>query len=130
MKDHAQCSGRLQLIENMAAGQSWQEAVAQSKLNVSRSTAYRLAQLGRSDKAELALLDGRQGHVYKLTEPVQMWLIETCTKDPELPSSQIQSELLTLFAVKVSVGHINQVRKHYGITKPGSGRAGKKKEMW
>lgn len=127
MKDHAERSGRLQLMEYMSTGQSWQEAIAQSKLNVSRSTAYRLAQLGRSGKAELALSDGRQGHAYKLTKPVQEWLVERCRKDPEVPSSQIQADLLKLFAVKVSIGHINQMRKYYGITR--SGRAGKKKGM-
>jgi transposase len=124
MKDHAERPARIQLVEYMFAGQSWQEAVAQSKLNVSRSTAYRLAQLARDeDKAALAFLDGRQGHPYKLTEKVQTWLVETCTKDPQISSSQVQTDLLTIFGVEVSVGHINQVRKHHGITKPGRGRA-------
>jgi hypothetical protein len=52
MKDHSERKGRLQLIEAMFAGHSWQSAVAQSQLHISRSTAYRLRQLARSeDKA-------------------------------------------------------------------------------
>ena len=52
MKDHPERKGRLQLLEAMFAGHSWRSAVAQSQLNVSRSTAYRLRQLARDeDKA-------------------------------------------------------------------------------
>jgi transposase len=123
MKDHAERPARMQLVESMLAGQPWQEAVAQSKLNVSRSTAYHLAQLARTQETAVsAFLDGRQGHPYKLTEKVQMWLVETCTKDPQISSSQVQANLLTIFGVKVSVGYINQVRMRHGITKPGRGR--------
>jgi len=75
MKDHPERKGRLQLIELMFAGYSWQEALAQSQLHVSRATAYRLRQLARDEeKAERAFLDDRHGHPYKLTEPVQGWI--------------------------------------------------------
>ena len=77
MKDHPDRKRRLQLIEAMFAGHSWQSAVAQSQLKVSRATAYRLRQLARDkEKAALAFLDDRHGHPYKLTEPVQAWLSE------------------------------------------------------
>ena len=63
MKDHRERAARLQLIESMVAGHSWQSAVAQSQLNVSRATAYRLRQLARDEeKAALAFLDDRHGH--------------------------------------------------------------------
>jgi hypothetical protein len=71
MKDHPQRKGRLQLIESMFAGHSWQEAVAQSQLHVSRATAYRLRQLARDEEqAERAFLDDRHGHPYKVTDKV------------------------------------------------------------
>ncbi len=71
MKDHPERKGRLQLIEYMFAGHSWQEALAQSQLHVSRATAYRLRQLARDEeKAALAFLDDRHGHPYKLTDKV------------------------------------------------------------
>jgi len=42
MKDHRERTARLELIEHMFAGHSWQTAVTQSQLNMSRATAYRL----------------------------------------------------------------------------------------
>ena|SRR5713226_8890243 len=86
MKDHPDRSARLQLIESMFAGQSWQVATAQSNLRVSRTTAYRLVQLARDEeKAASAFLDDRHGHPYKMTEPVQVWLVKLCTRDPQIP---------------------------------------------
>src|SRR5712691_13156802 len=103
MKDHPERKGRLQLIESMFAGHSWQTAVAQSQLHVSRATAYRLRQLARDEeKAALAFLDDRHGHPYKVTEPVQAWLVNVCTTDPQIPSSRIQAELKTSFGIEVS----------------------------
>ena len=128
MKDRPDRAARLQLIASMFAGQSWRAAAAQSQLKISRSTAYRLLQLARDEeKAGEAFLDDRHGHPYKLTEPVQAWLVEVCTKDPQIPSSRIQAELKTRFGIAVSVGHINHVRAHHGVTKPGRGRTPVKK---
>jgi len=71
MKDHPERKGRLQLIEALFAGHSWQSAVAQSQLHVSRATAYRLRELARDEeKAALAFLDDRHGHPYKVTDKV------------------------------------------------------------
>ena len=117
MKDHPQRSARLQLIEHMCAGQTWQAAVAKSQLPVSRATAYRLVQLARDeDKAELAFLDRRHGHPYKLTEPARTWLVEFCTHNPQIASSRVQAELKTTFGIEVSVSQINRVRAQLGVT--------------
>ena len=123
MKDHPQRKGRLQLIESMFAGHSWQTAVAQSQLNISRATAYRLRQLGRSEeKAELAFLDDRHGHPYKLTEPVQAWISELCIDQPQVASSLIQGELQSRFGVIVSVSQINRIRAKLGVSHLWRGR--------
>jgi transposase len=124
MKDHPERKGRLQLIEAMFAGHSWQSAVAQSQLNVSRATAYRLRQLARDEqKAASAFLDDRHGHPYKLTEPVQAWISEFCTTDAQTPSSQVQRELKSRFGVVVSVSQINRLRAKLGVSNPWRGRA-------
>ena len=124
MKDHRERTARLQLIEHMFAGHSWQAAAAQSQLNISRSTAYRLRQLARSeDKAALAFLDDRHGHPYKLTEPARAWLTEFCTTNPQVASSRVQAELKTTFGVTVSVSQINRVRAKLGVSNPWRGRA-------
>jgi len=124
MKDHPERKGRLQLIEALFAGHSWQSAVAQSQLHVSRATAYRLRELARDEeKAALAFLDDRHGHPYKVTEPVQAWISELCTDQPQVASSRVQSELQSRFGVAVSVSQINRVRAKLGVSNQWRGRA-------
>ncbi len=120
MKDHPERTARLQLLEHMFAGHSWQTAVTQSKLHISRSTAYRLRKLARDeDKAALVFLDDRHGHPYKLTEPVRVWMVDFCANNPQVASSRVQAELKTTFGIAVSVSQINRVRAAYGVTKQG-----------
>ncbi len=124
MQDHPERKGRLQLIEAMFAGHSWQSAVTLSQLHVSRATAYRLRQLARDEEqAERAFLDDRHGHPYKLTAPVQAWISEFCTTNPQTPSSQVQRELKSRFGVVVSVSQINRIRAKLGVSNPWRGRA-------
>jgi transposase len=124
MKDHPDRTARLQVIGRMFAGQSWQTAVSQSQLNISRSTAYRLVKLARDeDKVAKAFLDDRHGHPYKVTEPVRVWLLDMCTQNPQLASSRVQAELQSRFGVAVSVSQINRVRAKLGVSHQWRGRA-------
>src|SRR5260370_34897713 len=108
----------------MFAGHSWQEALAQSQLNVSRSTAYRLRQLARDDdKAELAFLDDRHGHPYKLIEPARTWLAEFCTTPPQAESSPAPADLNATLGVPASARHINRVLADRCIITPPRGQA-------
>ncbi len=94
MKDRPDRTARLQVIGRMFAGQTWQTAVIQSQLNISRSTASRLVKLARDeDKVARAFLDDRHGHPYKVTEPVRVWMVELCTQNPQMASSRLQAEL-------------------------------------
>jgi len=103
----------------MFAGYSWQEAVAQSQLNISRATAYRLRQMAcDEEKAKRAFLDDRHGHPSRLTQPAQAWLTEFCTPNPQVASSQVQTELRTQFGIEVSVSQINRVRASLGVSNP------------
>ena len=123
MKDHPERTARLHLLEYMFAGHSWQTAVSQSGLHISRSTAYRLRQRARDEnKAAGVFLDDRHGHSYKLTEPVRAWMVEFCTTTPRVASSRIQTELKTTFGIEVSVSQINRVRAAYGVTRQGQRR--------
>jgi len=124
MKDHLERRARLHFLEHMFAGHSWQAAVSQSGLHISRSTAYRLRKLARDeDKAALVFLDDRHGHPYKLTQPVCMWMVEFCTTNPQVASSGVQAELKSTFGVEVSVSQINRIRAEYGVTKQRRGPA-------
>ena len=120
MKDHPDRTARLHLLEYMFAGHSWQSAVSQSGLRISRSTAYRLRQRAREEaKAALVFLDDRHGHPYKMTEPVRAWMVEFCTTNPQVASSQIQTELKGTFGREVSISQINRVRAASGVTRQG-----------
>ena len=123
MKDHPDRTARLQVIGRMFAGQSWQTAVSQSQLNISRSTAYRLVKLARDeDKAAVVFLDDRHGHPYKLTKPVCLWMVEFCTNNPQVASSRVQAELKSTFGIAASVSQINRVRAANGVTRQGRSR--------
>src|SRR5260221_4082380 len=107
----------------MFAGHSRQTAVSQSGLHMSRSTAYRLRQQARDEDEEaLVFLDDRQGHPYKLTEPVRVWMVELCTNNPQVASSSVQAELKSIFGIEVSVSQINRVRAANGVTRQGQSR--------
>ena len=122
MKDHRDRRERLELLEYMFAGYSWQEAAARSQLKISRAMAYRLRQMAcDEEKAERAFLDDRHGHPSKLTEPAQVWLKEFCTPNPQVASSQVQTELKTQLGIEVSVSQINRVRARLGVGKQPSG---------
>jgi transposase len=124
MKDRSDRSARLQLIGRMFAGQSWQTAVAESQLHMSRATAYRLVQQARNeDKATMPFLDDRHGHPYKVTERVQVWINEVCRENRQLPSSRVQRELKSRFGVAVSVSQINRVRATLGVSNQWRARA-------
>ena len=124
MKDRSDRAARLQLIWRMFAGQTWQTAVAESQLPISRATVYRLVQQARDEnKAPLVFLDDRHGHQYKLTEPMQSWINELCSDDLQIPSSRVQRELKSRFGVAVSVSQINLVRAKLGVSNQWRGRA-------
>lgn len=123
MKDHPDRAARWHLLEYLFAGHSWQSAVSQSGLRISRSTAYRLRQRARDeDQAALVFLDDRHGPPSKMTEPMRVWMVELCTANPQVTSSQIQAELKTSFGRAVSVSQINRVRAASGVTRQGQRR--------
>ena len=76
MKDHRERVARLQLIEHMSAGHSWQTAVGPEPVEgVSLHRLSPAQTIARDEeKAERAFLDDRHGHPYKLTEPVRVWI--------------------------------------------------------
>jgi transposase len=112
------------LVRLMQMGYSWQEAKAQTGLQVSRSTAYRLVQAVQT-RGEAAILDGRHGHPAKLRDVVLQWLRAFCHTAPQTPSREVQATLQEQFGIQVSIGHLNRVRARLGI---GSCRIGRSKK--
>jgi len=90
-------TARVQVVEAMEQGLSWQEAAQRAGLEISQSTAYRLRQRMRQG-GEQALREGRHGHPIKLRGEVRQWLAQTCQQVPHTPSREIQTQLAQCFS--------------------------------
>jgi transposase len=110
-------TARVQVVEAMEQGLSWQEAAKRAGLEISQSTAYRLPQRMRQG-GEQALREGRHGHPIKLRGEVRQWLEQTCQQAPHTPSHEIQTQLARRFSLPVSVSQINRVRATLGVSNP------------
>jgi transposase len=108
---------RMQVVEAMEHGHSWQEAATRAGLEISQSTAYRLCQRMRQG-GEQALREGRHGHPIKLRGKVRTFLEETCRQAPQTPSHEVQTQLVQRFSLQVSVSQINRVRASLGVSNP------------
>jgi transposase len=103
-----------QMIVLMQAGHRWQEAAAQARIEVSRSTAYRLLRLVRT-RGKAAFQDGRHGHPAKLRMAERAWLESYCRASPGAPSRVVQATLQERFGIQRSHGYLNQVRARLGL---------------
>jgi transposase len=110
-------TARVQVVEAMEQGLSWQEAAQRAGLQISQSTAYRLRQRMRQG-GEQALREGRHGDPIKLRGEVRQWLEQTCQRAPQTPSHEIQTQLAQRFSLQVSVSQINRVRASARVSNP------------
>src|SRR5215471_20305735 len=106
-------TARVQVVEAMEQGLSWQEAAKGAGLQISQSTAYRLRQRRRQGGKQ-ALREGRHGHPIKLRGEVREFLERSCRQAPATPSHEIQKQLAHHFSLQVSVSQINRVRATLG----------------
>ena len=124
MEEKPEQAAKRRMMELMQLGHPWQEAATMAGVQTSRSTAYRWFQQYRT-RGEAALQDGRHGHIAKMRKPIQAWLEARCREEPGLPSSSLQKELNTHFAVLVSITHLNRIRAAHGLERQPA-RMGKK----
>lgn len=117
-------AAKVQLIDKMKRGQSWQEATKAAGLQISQASAYRLLHRVRIE-GEAALYDGRHGHVSKLREPIRRWLEAYCRASPASTSRTVQTALSERFGVWISITHLNRVRAALGVSRHPQ-RAGEK----
>jgi transposase len=104
-----------QMVKLMQAGHHWKEAAQISGVQISRSAGYRLAQkVCRQGEADWR--DGRQGHVFKLREPILQWLKTYCQASPASPSHEVAQALEKQFGFRVSISHLNATRARLGLT--------------
>ena len=114
VEDEPRQRAKKQMMVLMQEGSPWQEAASRAGIRISRSTAYRWFQQFRT-QGEAGLHDGRHGHIAKMRKPIQEWLEARCRQEPSLPSSSLQKELNTHFAVLVSITHLNRIRAAHGL---------------
>jgi transposase len=114
MNDEQRQAAKTRMVTLMQEGRPWQEAARLSGIQTSRSTAYRWAQQFRI-QGEVALHDGRHGHIAKMHQPIREWLAVRCRQEPGLPSSSLQNELNAHFGVLVSITHLNRIRAAHGL---------------
>jgi transposase len=105
-----------QMMVLMQEGYPWQEAASRAGIRMSRSTAYRWFHQFRT-QGEVALNDGRHGHIAKIHQPIREWLQARCHQEPGLPSSSLQKELNAHFGVQVSITHLNRIRAAHGVAR-------------
>lgn len=117
MEKEQQRMAKRQVALLMQQGSSWKEATATVGVHISRSTAYRWLEAWRT-QGEAAFQEGRHGHLAKLREPVATVLETLCQHAPETPSREVQMALQKQFGISVSIGHLNRVRRQYGLSSP------------
>src|SRR5262249_21648218 len=102
-------AAKIQVVEGMEAGESWQAALRTVGVQASESTVYLWRQKWRQG-GPAAPIDGRHGRRNKMHEAIHSWLQGYCGVAPDTSSRQLQAALLQRFGVVVSQGHINLPR--------------------
>ena len=108
---------KVEVVDLMVAGQPRQEAVEQAEVEISASTAYRWVTCWR-EQGRAGLIDGRQGHRYKMTAEVRAWLQVYCQQAPHSRSSVVRKVIKERFELEVSRTHLNRVRAELGVSRP------------
>ena len=68
---------KARLVAGLLEGGKWREAAERAGIRTSRTAAYSLLRLVRTD-GDAVLEERRHGHPHKLTPSVREWLIERC----------------------------------------------------
>ncbi len=87
---------REQLVTAMLKGRTFREVSAESPVPVKRAMAYRLLRAVRAE-GNIALQDGRHGHLSKLRGEARVFLEAFCREAPSTASSTLQVALRERF---------------------------------
>ncbi len=108
---------RKRVVQAVLAGKSHQQALAEAQITACERSVYRWLQWYR-EEGESGLRERRHGVVWKVTDELRAWLVESCQETPSLSASQLQEQLQETFGVRVSISHINQMRIDEDVPKP------------
>lgn len=121
METEERRAAKRELVKHMLQGQPWHVAAAAAGLHVSRATAYRLLQRGRT-QGEAAFADGRHGHPTKLRAPLRHWLEAYWRDRQEATCREAQEALQARFGVRVSQSQLSRVRGALGFARADGGK--------
>jgi transposase len=114
--EKAQCLA--QLLQRVEQGEGLAEICAEIGLEV---TPERLVALQRKYEAGgrswEALIDGRHGHVQKVTADMKEWLYECKRRDKRLTGPQLVEAIKQQFGVELSAGHINYLLRQVELSR-------------
>ena len=113
---------KIKMAELMLIGVNWQEAAKQAGVVTSQTSAYRFVTT-YCLRGEKALEERRRGHAHKVVGDVLVWLLAECQAKPEISARELRRAIEDRFGVRVSRGHLNHVRRAYGLSRPKKKRA-------
>ena len=110
---------RKTIVDAVLSGKTHDEARALAGVNVSERSIYRWLEWYR-ENADAGLKDNRHGVVWKMTDELKSWLIETIEDNPKQSARQLQEQVQEIFGIKVSISQINQTRADAGLSRRSS----------
>jgi transposase len=110
---------RKKVVDAVLAGKSHEEARALVDEPVSKRSVYRWLAWYRKNGDD-GLKDNRGGVVWKVTDEIRDWLVDTIQETPGQSASQLQEDLQETFGIRVSISYINQLRAEAGLSRRAS----------
>jgi len=117
VEDEPRQRAKKQMMVLLQAGQPWQEAAQIAGVQTSRSTAYRWLQQFRTTSEKRPCTMGGTGTSPRCASPSRSGWKPGVGRRPSLPSSSLQKELNTHFAVLVSITHLHRIRAAHGMVR-------------
>lgn len=107
-----------QLLRRVEQGETLAEVCTEIGIEI---TPGRLAALQRKyetgGRSWEALIDGRHGHVQKVTADMKEWLYERKRQDKTLTGPELVKAIRDKFGVELSVGHINYLLRQVELSR-------------
>ncbi len=103
------------VIAAMGAGLPWDAARQHANTLVSRATVFRW-QARFATAGDAAFPDQRHGHAWRVTPPIQDWIVTYCQSHPYTPSHALKVLLAAALDCTVSVTQLNRVRARLNVS--------------
>ena len=102
------------VLAALAAGLPWNEARQRTTAPVSRATIFRWQARFATD-GDAVFQEQRHGHAWRVSPPVQDWIVTYCQAHPHTPSHTLKLLLAAELDCTVSVTQLNRVRARLDV---------------